>query len=270
MYFASPSKQSGKFSEPDRCEMIIEICGPPGVGKTTLACALTARLTELGLAADLVSSYRPSEQPVPEGARRTGVLDPLRRLIRPAHELLTDPRGLTSSSPAMNVTNLLLRSLPPRSIISTFRLRQYIWRFSYVWFKACSQDRIVVFDQAFVQLICSLILLSSAASDTLISRALTLVPRPDLLIRLTAPRKILEVRLAERHQHQTWIERRLEFDLHTNLRAIGIFEYLHPLLTQHGWYSICIDMAKPQAHGKALARIEQNIVDRLAIRAEAG
>ena len=67
--------------------MIIELFGPPGVGKTTLARTLAARLRERGHGVELVLSYRPSEDPLASGAQslaRLRIPAGLRRLIRVA------------------------------------------------------------------------------------------------------------------------------------------------------------------------------------------
>ena len=45
--------------------MIVELFGPPGVGKTTFASALTAFLRQRGQAVDSLMSYRPAEQAPP-------------------------------------------------------------------------------------------------------------------------------------------------------------------------------------------------------------
>ena len=54
--------------------MVVEIFGPPAVGKTTLSRALAERLRERGFAVDLALSYRPSEMKgrdaAPGGAAR--------------------------------------------------------------------------------------------------------------------------------------------------------------------------------------------------------
>jgi RecA/RadA recombinase len=57
--------------------MIVELFGPPGVGKTTVAHMLSARLRKRGNCIGLVLSYRPSEAPL---AGRAEGLAGMRRL----------------------------------------------------------------------------------------------------------------------------------------------------------------------------------------------
>ena len=51
-------------------------------------------------------------------------------------------------------------------------------------------------------------------------RGLELIPRPNLLVRLDAPREILEARLRARLGRQGAVERLFEFDLQTSLQQI--------------------------------------------------
>ena len=74
--------------------MIVELFGPPGVGKTTFACAVADRLRERGRDVKLVLSYRPSEDPLAsragasraEGLARLRIPAALQRLVRPMVE----------------------------------------------------------------------------------------------------------------------------------------------------------------------------------------
>lgn len=260
----SLSKRSGRCSESGRGGMIIEVCGPPGVGKTTLGRALTTRLRERGVAAEFVASYRPSERmPNPAGWNHRSAAASDTTNARAARELAWARRKLARDGHS----ELLLRSLPPRSMFWPIRLRQYIWRLARAWFSAPSEDHVVIFDQAFVQLICTLVLLSASAKDTVVARALNLVPKPDILIRLNAPRETLRERLVERYRGQSWMERLLELDMNTNLRSIEIFARLQTQLARHGRWTFEIDTGLSHTSSTALDRLAQNIVDRLTVTA---
>jgi hypothetical protein len=99
---------------------------------------------------------------------------------------------------------------------------------------ASTSDRIVIFDQGFVTALCSLAMLARSADRRVIVRGLELIPRPNLLIRLDAPRVTLEARLRERLGRQGRVERLFELDLQTNLRQIETTNAVAHMLQQQG------------------------------------
>jgi energy-coupling factor transporter ATP-binding protein EcfA2 len=233
--------------------MIVELFGPPGVGKTTFASALTALLRERGQAVDSLMSYRPAEQArPPAGAARTPhpPAAPLRRLARPLAEMLATAGHLLGHSSDFEATAELMRLLPARDLMWAVRLRQYLWRLFRVWDTAALSPDIVVFDQAFVQAVCSLALLARVPEGARIGRALDAIPQADLLIQLDAPRDVLEARLARRQQHQGRVERLLELDLQTNLAFVEVIGDMQ---------------ARLHARGRPVMRLE--CADQLTLRA---
>ncbi|MBV8428942.1 MAG: hypothetical protein JOZ88_17025 [Hyphomicrobiales bacterium] len=218
--------------------MIIELFGPPAVGKTTFADAMRNRLQKSGRDAELVLSFRPAE-PASFAShagkwaigRRAAVL---RRLLRPMVEF-----GAMAGNPVAFFKDVrfawkLVGILPPRSPMYFLRYIQYLSRMSHYWRRAVSGRNIVLFDQAFVQAVCSLILLSQKHDQGRIERALELIPTPDLLIRLDAPRNVLEARLGDREHGQSGAERLFELDLGRNLETAEIIHRVDELLRTRG------------------------------------
>lgn len=251
--------------------MIVEFCGPPCVGKTTLANALCERLQERGAAVALASSYRPSERGNQGGSAPLGgrFADPLRRLIRPMAEVLSATSGLESASREAMVARRLVALMPPDSILWSIRLRQYAWRLSHLWAKAGEDNGIVIFDQAFVQLVCSLVLLSAAANESRITEALDLVPRPDLLVRMHAPRALLQTRLMKRERRQGRIDRMLEFDLATNLRSIDVLGAVSGLMERHSVRCVAIGCTDPDERDSRLRTLEHAVLGGVVAEAAA-
>jgi thymidylate kinase len=211
--------------------MIIELFGPPGSGKTTFANALATRLRESGHIVDLTLSYRPAERPSRSPSFRSGAPEnwasPVaQRLCRPLLEMLAISRHPLLLSQSVGATTRLVRLLPPRSMTVAIRLSQYILRLLHTWSQASTARHIVIFDQAFVQVVCSLVLFARTADDDLMAHALECSPRPDLLIRLDAPPEMLATRLKDRIQGQSPLERLLELDLRMDLDSIRIIDQL--------------------------------------------
>lgn len=247
--------------------MIIEIFGPPCVGKTTLAHALTARLREQGSKVELALSYRPSELSPGEtmgSSNRHPLTDAARRLTRPVLELLATGGDLFGKSPEAVMATTLLTLLPPRNILWSARLRQYIWRRAHLWNANQQPAGIAIFDQAFIQVIYSLAVLGAPVSERQIAQALDAVPVPDLLVRLEAPFDVVKSRLIERRRRQGTIERLLEVDLRTNLATLGVIDRLHELLRERGQSVICVDSADPHSLDRAVEQLERQAVARFA------
>ena len=210
--------------------MIIELFGPPAAGKTTFARNLAARLRGSGRPVDLILSFRPAETIAGDGPPAAPPLAAMRRLARPAIELLTGMDYLSAGSRETSVASELLALLPPASPVWSVRLRQYIGRLESSWRLAGQSDATVIFDQGFVQAVCSLMLLGRAPAEGAIEKALTVIPKADQWIRIDAPRPLLQARLEARRRGQSWIERRFELDTQTSLRSIEILNMLDQIL----------------------------------------
>ena len=232
--------------------MIVELFGPPGVGKTTFAAALTQAMREHGWPTEPIVSYRPAEQETGQGGRQK--VAAVRRVIRPVMEALAVARSPGHDAYDVATPAGLVGLLPPRNFTWSIRLHQYLMRLFRSWEAAVAAGHAVLFDQAFVQAVASLTLLCRAPDWTLVERALDAVPKPDALILLTAPRNVLEARLTDRHRRQGHMERLLELDLATNLRTIGIIERLHGLLRERGRTVICVDSTAPDTLRNGVVR----------------
>jgi thymidylate kinase len=235
--------------------MIIELFGPPAAGKTTLAHALAPALEKNGFEAQLVVSSRPAERGSFQVERalsrhRAALTAPLNRAAK-----LVGAAPILLGARSDELTASLIDLLPPRSLLRTIRYRRYLSLLSRSWKMASTSDRIVIFDQGFMTALCSMALLAQPVDRSIMIRGLALIPRPNLLVRLDAPRETLEARLRMRLGRQGAIERLFEFDLQTNLRQIETTSEVAHMLQEQGGRMINVNSLDRRLLKKAVDRI---------------
>ena len=221
-------------------------------------------LRERGHTVDLILSHRPAERSSPEIRSASDLSTQqisyvIRRLTRPFAEMLTMARHPLAISHDVGTALNLVKILPPSSTLWLLRHTQYVSRLSRAWFQASNTAHIVLFDQAFVQAVCSLVLLCAVVDDLLISHALDAIPKSDLLIQLDAPTEILEARLRDRERLESRLERLLELDLATSLRSSVVVDHLHELLRQEGRQVMNAASLDQRSLNEAMGRIEKQI-----------
>jgi thymidylate kinase len=216
--------------------MIVEFFGPPSAGKTTLALTLANQLRAQGYKVAEHLSLRPAEQPPftshGETLSRWLVVPVLSRVGRPFGQILSSTTRVSRGE--LLVLRNFLGALPPRSLLTSLRLGQYLLRLEAQWRAATRTDEIALFDQAYIQFICSLDLHSTRRDSARLARLLSISPEPDMLILVDAPKETLEERLQERLRRQSIFERLFEFDMKMNLASTRVIGEIAELLAQQG------------------------------------
>jgi thymidylate kinase len=227
--------------------MIIELFGPPAVGKTTLANALAVALRMKGCEVQLAASSRPAERApdTHEHAAKTQrrllmLSDPLARAVKLANAL-----PVLFSGEIKDATGAaLLELLPPQSLLGRVRLRRYLSLLCQSWTLSRTYRGITIIDQGYVSALCSLAVRTRSLNAQTLARGLELVPQPDLLICLDAPGDILRARRSGRLSRQSTVERMFEQDLEMNQRQVEMVRTVAGMIRERGWHAIganCLD-----------------------------
>jgi len=240
---------------------IVELTGPAAAGKTTLARALEGALGARGVPARLVASLRPGERGSGHDRASSALMAPLSRATKLFGALGT----LLPRDPAESLVRELMEALPPRGWIRSLRVRRYLRNLCRSWNAAQTAPYVSIFDQGFMNSLCSLALFSGLLDRNSLERGLSLVPVPDLLIRIDTPREILRVRLERRLGRQTRIERLFERDIESALRQFELSSCLDDLLADRGGPSLQVSWREEEG----LATAVQAIADEIMLRRKA-
>lgn len=247
---------------PARTALIIELFGPAAAGKTTLARALGAALDERGIAVWVVSSARPAEQ---HRSQRDGQPQLRSRLMAPltrTSKIVSALSALVPGTPVDPLVGQLIAALPPGGWIRTLRARRYLTQLCRTWAAARASDKVVIFDQGFFTSLCSLALLRGRIDRHALARGLTLIPQPDLLVRLDTPREVLEARLRKRLRRQGVLERLFENDIDVSLHQIELTSALDALKTERGHRSIPVSWIDRTGLASVVDAITREVVSR--------
>lgn len=215
--------------------MFVELFGPPGVGKTTLARTLAADLRERGYAAELRLSLRPIEADAFGSTPTRGTSSRiLRRIRQPASELLSIAcHPVTNVADALVATNLT-RALPPDGVWPYMKHWQYIIRLAHSWRRLANERTILIFDQGFVQAVCSLVMASQAVDDPAILKCLPYALKADVIVHVRGGLDLIKTRLSHRLSQQAPSERLLEPDAADSADWSALSERIHQLLIDQG------------------------------------
>ncbi|MGH8325507.1 MAG: hypothetical protein ACRET2_01950, partial [Steroidobacteraceae bacterium] len=234
--------------------MIVEMFGPPAVGKTTFARALAVQLRAGGLPVTLVVSDRPADR-AKEGAT-CGAPGALQRVVRPVVALAATTREMLARSPDAQTISQVLAMVSPAGMLRSVRFRQYLLRLLLSWREAAQRkDIITLFDQGCAQAVCSLATHMRERDLERLRRLLLLLPAGDLLIRVDAPRARVRAKLRARLERQGPLERCMERSLEEGLAFIPIAAEIDAVCHALGRQVIMVDTADEQARGDAVLRI---------------
>lgn len=235
--------------------LIVELVGPSGSGKSTLARAIVAAFPS----ARLVASARPAEDV------RHGRFQLPPAMARAIKLVSLVPRPFDGLAEDDTAVRLLLSLLPTSSPLWRLRYRRYLIDLATIVRRERDAGRVAVLDQGFINAVGTLASFSRGAGKETLARALEMAPRPDLIVRIEAPRDVIVGRLRARLGAQSPAERLFEPSIPETLRQIDVFGALGPILDDCGIPSVQVSCPDRGALETATA----TVLDRIAsLRAE--
>lgn len=240
--------------------LIVELFGPPASGKTTLTIALEKTLKARGIPVLVKASRRPRE--IAQGPFRSfiALTAPLTR----AWKILAAVGGAISASTADSLVAEMFRVFPPRDFLASVRAQRYLRNLCSCWDGALKLRSVIVFDQGFMNALCSMALYSGRVDRQVLRQGVALLPTPDVLVRVDARRDVLATRLAKRQQQQGSIERLFERRIEAALQQTEIFSWLDKLLIEQGRPFLAVSCHD----NKELEEAVETIIDELFKRRE--
>lgn len=163
-------------------------------------------------------------------------------------------------APAEPLVRQLIETLPPKGWIGPLRVRRYLRNLCRSWDAALTSQDVAIFDQGFMNSLCSLALFSGLDDRHSLARGLSLLPAPDLLIRVDTPREVLKARLEKRLRHLGSIERQFERDIETALRQFELSSCLDDLLAERGRHSLRVSWHDSDELEKVVGAIADEII----------
>ena len=248
-----------QWSAPDvQSGFVVELFGPAACGKTTLGRTLETALKASGVPVCLIASSRPRESGPRQARAAAAVTAPLSR----ASKLFAALGALVPGVPTEPLVRQLIETLPPKGWIGPLRVRRYLRNLCRSWDAALTSQDVVIFDQGFMNSLCSLALFSGLDDRHSLARGLSLLPVPDLLIRVDTPREVLKARLDKRLRHLGTIERNFERDIETALRQVELSSCLDDLLAERGRHSLHVSWSDRDGLERAVGVIADEIMSR--------
>jgi thymidylate kinase len=205
----APGPSSGRF--------VVELVGPPGAGKTTLARAAAMALEQRGVPVTLALSVRPAEA----RRRRLPGASTLLRLMKIG--------ALVGASRNEPTAKALLELMPLRGRLASLRRRRYIAALARARTGGLSLQ-----DQGYLCALAGLAADSGRIDEAVLARALEAVPLPDLAVRVEVPPDVAAARLRQRLSVQGAAERMLERAPDDNARLVEAFALIDTLLARRG------------------------------------
>ena len=186
------------------------------------------------------------------------LMAPLRRLTRPAIELIAaiaaNPLARDSS------TDALVSKLPRGRGVAALRMRQYLTRLSAAWQEARKSERVVIFDQGYMQALSSILLAANSVLEDDVVSMLAITPRSDLAIRVKAPVTAIESRLNCRRQTIGPVGRLFERDLGDPAKQARVADRLYGAMERMGQAVLTVSSTDPEMLRVGIERAQFKIV----------